>query len=56
MFENHVLSWIIFIPMVGIVAILLLPKGKDEMIKWVSVIFTDGTCKNAQSRNRQIAS
>ncbi|MEI7441322.1 MAG: NADH-quinone oxidoreductase subunit M, partial [bacterium] len=34
---NCVLSWITFFPLLGILAILFVPKGKDDIVKWISV-------------------
>jgi len=33
---NCVLSWITFFPLIGMAAILFVPKGKDEVVKWIA--------------------
>ncbi|SVD63651.1 uncharacterized protein METZ01_LOCUS416505, partial [marine metagenome] len=30
---EHILSWIIWLPVIGIVAILLIPREKESLIK-----------------------
>ncbi len=39
-FTSHALSWMTFFPLIGIAVILLLPRGKDDWVKYVSVIAT----------------
>ncbi len=34
---SNLLSWIVFLPLLGAVALLFLPKSKNEWIKWVAV-------------------
>lgn len=33
---SHILSWMIFSPVLGILAILFVPKGKDNVVKWIA--------------------
>jgi len=35
---NHLLSWIIWLPVIGMVAIALIPRDKTELIKQVSAV------------------
>ena len=37
---SHLLSWIIFSPLVGAAFILLVPKSQTAIIKWVAMLFT----------------
>jgi NADH-quinone oxidoreductase subunit M len=39
-FGLGVLTWITFLPVIGIFAVLLLPKGKDDAIKWTALAAT----------------
>lgn len=34
-----ILSWVTFVPVLGMVAVLLMPKDKEKMIKWTSLAF-----------------
>lgn len=38
----NILSWIIFLPVIGAVAVLCVPKNerRDEIVKWISAAFT----------------
>lgn len=40
MMEDHVLSWIVFFPLIGAAVILFLPKGQDELMKRVAALAT----------------
>jgi len=33
---SHILSWMTFFPLIGILAIVFVPKSKDSMVKWVA--------------------
>ena len=37
---DHVLSYMAFFPLAGAVAVLLLPRGNHNLIRWTSVVFT----------------
>src|SRR5690349_1915820 len=37
---DHVLSYMAFFPLAGAVAVLLLPRGNHNLIRWTSVAFT----------------
>jgi len=37
---DHLLSWIVFSPAVGIAVLFFIPKDKTRVIRWVSVAFT----------------
>ncbi|HOW87810.1 MAG TPA: NADH-quinone oxidoreductase subunit M [Candidatus Omnitrophota bacterium] len=37
---SHILSWIIFTPLIGAFAILFIPKSSARMIKWVALLAT----------------
>ncbi len=37
---NHLLSWIVFTPLIGAFLCLLIPKSKTEGFKWTAAIFT----------------
>ena len=37
---EHVLSIMVFCPLAGMGVVLLLPKGRHELIRWVSVLAT----------------
>lgn len=39
-FGVGILSWITFLPIVGMVAVLLLPKGNKQAIRWTAALFT----------------
>lgn len=39
-FGIGILTWITFLPVIGMVAVLLLPKEKKDAIRWTSVVFT----------------
>jgi len=36
----NILSWLIFLPVIGAVAVLLIPRAQTNVIKWVSAVFT----------------
>lgn len=38
--DGHLLSWLIWLPVAGMVAVALLPSGNDRAIKWTSALFT----------------
>ena len=40
MFEEHILSWITFFPILGMIVITLLPKDKHNLIRWTAVATT----------------
>ena len=35
-----ILTWITFLPVLGMIVVLLLPKDKDKTIKWTAIGFT----------------
>src|SRR5260370_42095794 len=37
---THPLSLITFIPLIGMVLILLCPKGQEKLIRWIAALFT----------------
>lgn len=37
---NHLLSWILFVPVIGMIVVLLLPREKIGAIRWTSAFFT----------------
>ncbi len=37
---GHTLSLMTFVPLIGALVILLLPKGRDEVVRWVALIAT----------------
>jgi len=37
---NHLLSWIIWLPIIGIVAVIIIPRDKGTLIKQVSAVVT----------------
>src|ERR1051325_1581839 len=37
---DHVLTYMTFFPLAGMVAVLLLPSSKSNLIRWTSVVFT----------------
>lgn len=37
---NHILSWIVFLPLIGMGIVLLLPRHKIGAIRWTSAFFT----------------
>ena len=37
---EHILSWIIWLPVIGIVAILLIPREKESLIKITAAVAT----------------
>ena len=37
---NHLLSWIIWLPVIGIVAVIIIPRDKGTLIKQVSAVVT----------------
>ncbi len=34
--ENHLLSWIVWIPVIGMVAVTLIPRDQTNAIKWTA--------------------
>ncbi len=40
MFEEHILSWITFFPILGMIVITFLPKDKPNLIRWTAVAAT----------------
>jgi len=39
-FLNHILSWIVFTPVIGIIVLFFIPKEKTRALQWVSVVAT----------------
>ena len=37
---NHLLSWIIWLPILGMVAIAFVPRDKSEVIKKIAAVFS----------------
>lgn len=37
---DHILSWICFLPLIGMTAILMAPKGNDRLVKGISLVAT----------------
>ena len=37
---NHLLSWIIWLPIIGIVVVIIIPRDKGTLIKQVSAVVT----------------
>jgi NADH-quinone oxidoreductase subunit M len=37
---THILSWILFFPLLGVAALLLLPKGHSNAIRWTAFAFS----------------
>ncbi len=37
---NHLLSWIIWLPVIGIIAVIIIPRDKGTLIKQVSAVVT----------------
>ena len=37
---DHLLSWMIFFPLIGAAAVLLLPKDRHDLIRWVATMAT----------------
>jgi NADH-quinone oxidoreductase subunit M len=37
---NHLLSWIVFLPMLGSIALLLTPSTQDKAIRWIGMLST----------------
>ena len=37
---DHVLTYMTFFPLVGMIVVLLLPGGRHDLIRWVSALFT----------------
>ncbi len=35
-----ILSWMTFIPLIGMITILCLPKNNDNLVRWTAVVFT----------------
>jgi len=42
MLDNHLLSWIVFFPILGVVALMLLPRVQDGVIRGVALLTTLG--------------
>lgn len=40
LFGTGILTWITFLPVVGMIIVLLLPKGSRDAIRWTSLAFT----------------
>lgn len=40
MATDHILSWITFFPLIGVGVILLAPKGRDNVVRWIAAIAT----------------
>jgi len=40
MFEEHILSWITFFPILGMIVITFIPKDKHNLIRWTAVAAT----------------
>ncbi|MCM8776375.1 MAG: NADH-quinone oxidoreductase subunit M [Candidatus Omnitrophica bacterium] len=38
--ESHLLSWIIFTPLIGAVLVLLVPRASTSFIKWIATVAT----------------
>ncbi len=38
-FRSHILSIVTYTPLLGAVLLMLLPKGKDDLVRWVANIF-----------------
>ncbi|MFH1437575.1 MAG: NADH-quinone oxidoreductase subunit M, partial [Pseudomonadota bacterium] len=34
--ENHILSWMIFFPLVGAALVAIVPKNQHNLIRWIS--------------------
>ena len=39
-FMHSILNWVCYEPLIGLFLILLVPKGKDELVKWIANITT----------------
>ena len=37
---DHVLSYMTFFPLAGMVVVLLLPRDRHDLVRWVSALFT----------------
>jgi NADH-quinone oxidoreductase subunit M len=40
---NGLLNWILWTPVIGLLAVLITPKGKDNLVRWVALAFTGVT-------------
>ena len=40
MIDSYLLTWMIFLPLLGSAILLFLPSGNRALIRWVSVVFT----------------
>ena len=40
MFEAHILSWIVFLPLIGMTAIMFVPKANLSLVKTISLVVT----------------
>jgi len=37
---EHILSWLIWLPIIGMVVIVLIPRNQEDIIKKVAAVFT----------------
>ena len=37
---EHILSWLIWLPIIGMVVIVLIPRSQEDIIKKVAAVFT----------------
>jgi NADH-quinone oxidoreductase subunit M len=35
--HGHLISWMVFFPLLGIIGLFLVPKGKEELVRWVAM-------------------
>ena len=42
MFEDHILSWITFLPLIGMAAIVFVPKTNTSLVKMIALVATVG--------------
>ena len=35
---DHLLSWLVFIPLIASIVMLLVPKSQDHLYKWVALV------------------
>ena len=38
--DFNILSWLIWTPVLGAILIVILPKNRMDLIKWIAVCFT----------------
>jgi NADH-quinone oxidoreductase subunit M len=38
--QEHILTWLVFFPVIGMVAVLLLPSERKDLIRWTATAFT----------------